>query len=201
MAGTRRAEAVRGHLEDVTSALQAVRIDTVEAAVAEILAAHRRARCVYVVGNGGSATTASHFACDLSKATIVEGMPRVRVISLTDNAALITAWANDAGYERVFAEQLLNLVTEGDVVVAFTVSGRSPNVLAAMAVASELEARTIAFLGCRSPASLHRCVDVAVHVPSDDFRVVEDCHLALAHAITASTRQALQSCSLTTDRS
>lgn len=193
MATTRRVDAVRQHLSNVVAALQAVRIDTVDAAVSEIVRAHQRSRCVYVVGNGGSATTSSHFACDLAKATIVEGTPRLRVISLTDNAALITAWANDASYDRVFAEQLMNLVTVGDVVVAFTVSGRSPNVLAATAVASERGARTVAFLGFRSPGSLHACVDVAVHVPSDDFRVVEDCHLVLAHAIVASMRQALLS--------
>jgi D-sedoheptulose 7-phosphate isomerase len=176
-------------------------MDTVEAAASEILRAHRRGRCVYVIGNGGSATTASHFACDLCKATIVGDRARLRVISLTDNTALLTAWANDTAYERIFAEQLVNLVTADDVVVAFTVSGRSPNVLAAMAVARERGARTVAFLGLQPPASLHGCVDVAVHVPSDDFRVVEDCHLALAHAITATTLQALLTSPLRTDRS
>jgi D-sedoheptulose 7-phosphate isomerase len=201
MAETRRADAVREHLSDVAGALRAIRIETVEAAVSEILRAHRRGRCVYLLGNGGSATTASHFACDLSKATIVEGTPRLRVISLADNTALLTAWANDAAYERIFAEQLTNLVAPGDVVVAFSVSGRSPNVLAAMAVAAERGARTVAFLGFLSPATLHSCVDVTVHVPSDDFRVVEDCHLALAHAVIASTRQAMLTCSLRTDRS
>jgi D-sedoheptulose 7-phosphate isomerase len=188
-----RTDAVCEHISDVAAVLQAVRTDTVHAAKAEILRAHRLRRCVYVLGNGGSATTASHFACDLCKATIVESGSRLRVMSLVDNTALLTAWANDTAYERIFAEQLVNLVAKGDLVVAFSVSGSSPNVLAAMAVAREREARTVAFLGLRAPASLHLDVDVAVHVPSDDFRVVEDCHLALAHAITAGTRQALLS--------
>ena len=199
MVETIRAAAVREHLSHVATGLRSVRIEAVEAAASEVLSAYRRGRCIYVIGNGGSATTATHFACDLCKATIVEGTPRMRVISLADNIALLTAWANDTAYERIFAEQLLNLARAGDVVIAFTVSGRSPNVLAAMAVARERGARTVAFLGLRSPASLERRVDVAVHVPSDDFRVVEDCHLALAHAITASTVQAVLTCPVGTD--
>jgi D-sedoheptulose 7-phosphate isomerase len=184
-------DAVREHISDVATVLQTVRTDSVHAAMSEILRAYRLRRSVYVLGNGGSATTASHFACDLCKATIVDATPRLRVISLVDNTALLTAWANDTTYDRIFAEQLVNLVVAGDLVVAFSVSGRSPNVLAAMAVAREREARTVAFLGLQLPASLQHRVDVAVHVASDDFRVVEDCHLALAHAITAGTRQTL----------
>lgn len=191
MADATPADVVHAHISDVVVVLQSVRTDAIDAAMSEILRAHRLGRNVYMLGNGGSASTASHFACDLCKATIVDGSPRLRASSLTDNSALLTAWANDTSYERVFAEQVRSIVTAGDLVVAFSVSGSSPNVLAAMAAARERGARTVAFLGLRSPSPLRDRVDVAVHVPSDDFRVVEDCHLALAHAITAGTRQAL----------
>ncbi|HZA01798.1 MAG TPA: SIS domain-containing protein, partial [Hyphomicrobiaceae bacterium] len=141
-------------------------------------------------GNGGSASTATHFACDLSKATIVQGRARLRVTSLTDNVALLTAWANDTSYENVFAEQLANLLNPGDVVVAISASGNSPNVIAAIKTAAACGATTVGIVGF-SGGSLKEAVDAVVHVPSDSYGVVEDCHLVLEHAITESTRNAL----------
>ncbi|MCI0556065.1 MAG: SIS domain-containing protein, partial [Anaerolineae bacterium] len=82
---------------------------------------------VFIIGNGGSAATASHFACDLGKNTVAAHLPRFRVISLTDNMAVFSAVANDLGYEQVFAEQLLNFMQEGDLVIAISASGNSPN--------------------------------------------------------------------------
>jgi D-sedoheptulose 7-phosphate isomerase len=142
------------------------------------------------VGNGGSASTATHFAADLAKATVVDGQPRLRVLSLTDNAALMTAWANDTSYDRIFAEQLENLIDPGDVVVAFSVSGNSPNVLNAVRAARARGAVTVGLVGA-SGGSLIDAVDISVQVPSQSYGVVEDCHLVLEHAITASTRSAL----------
>src|SRR3954465_13210997 len=85
-----------------------------------LLDCHRRSGTIFVLGNGGSAATASHFACDLSKGTRVAGMAGFRVVPLTDNAPLLTAWANDTSYDRVFAEQLAPLVRPGDLVVAIS---------------------------------------------------------------------------------
>jgi D-sedoheptulose 7-phosphate isomerase len=155
-----------------------------------IMRAHDDGRHVYILGNGGSASTASHFACDLSKATICGNGPRLRVTSLTDNIALLTAWANDTSYERVFAEQLLSLAAPGDVVVIISASGDSPNVLAAARAARELGATTVALVGFGGGV-LKQVVDVAIHVKSYDYGVVEDCQLVLEHAITASVRGAL----------
>jgi len=102
--------ALEDHITDVRAALALISVDAMERVVSIILDAYRRNKHVYIVGNGGSATTATHFACDLSKATIVEGRARLRVTSLTDNIALLTAWANDTSYENVFAEQLCNRI-------------------------------------------------------------------------------------------
>jgi D-sedoheptulose 7-phosphate isomerase len=178
------------HIAEVRRVLAEISKPAVERVVAVILDAYRRGAHIYVLGNGGSASTASHFACDLSKATIVDSRPRLRVTSLTDNVALITAWANDGSFEAIFSEQLANVVNRHDVVLAISVSGNSPNVLAAIATARERGAVTVGFVGL-SGGAVKGAVDVAVQVASDDYGVVEDCHLVLEHAITASTRRAL----------
>ena len=181
---------VAEHLADVRSALERVPLDAVHQVVSIILAAHQRDSHVYILGNGGSASTASHFACDLSKATIVEGKARLRVTSLNDNVALLTAWANDASYERVFAEQLSNLLSAGDVVIAISASGNSPNVLAAMTAARERGAVTVGLVG-HDGGQLLKLVDQDVHVAHESYSVVEDCHLVLEHAITGCVRSEL----------
>lgn len=182
--------ALEGHIAEVRAALADIPIEAIEEVVQIILEAYRQKRHVYMLGNGGSASTASHFACDLSKATIIEGHARLRVSSLTDNVALLTAWANDTSYTNVFAEQLDNLLNPGDVVVAISASGNSPNVLAAIAAARARGAITVGLVGFTG-GELKSAVDAAVHVPSQSYGVVEDCHLVLEHAITESTRSAL----------
>jgi D-sedoheptulose 7-phosphate isomerase len=184
------ATVLENHIEEVRTVLAQIPIAAVERVVEIIVAAHQQNQHVYILGNGGSASTASHFACDLSKATIVDGQPRLRVTSLTDNVALLTAWANDTSYENVFAEPLANLVNPGDVVIAISASGNSPNVLAAVRSARARGAVTVGLVGF-SGGLLQDSVDAAVHVPSHHYGVVEDCHLVLEHGITESTRQAL----------
>src|SRR4051794_6814222 len=97
--------------------------------VAELLlACQERGGTVFVLGNGGSAATASHFVCDLTKGTRNNGLPTFRAIALTDNVPLVTAWANDTSYDRIFAEQLDALVQPDDLVIAISASGNSMNV-------------------------------------------------------------------------
>jgi D-sedoheptulose 7-phosphate isomerase len=184
------AVSLEDHIADVRAVLARIPVDAIERVVEIILDAYRERKHLYVVGNGGSASTATHFACDLSKATIVEGRARLRVTSLSDNVSLLTAWANDTSYENVFAEQLANLLDPDDVVVAISASGNSKNVLAAVRAARERGAVTVGFIGF-SGGALKDAVDAAIHVPSDSYGVVEDCHLVLEHAITESTRGAL----------
>lgn len=178
------------HVRELREALEGVSAEAVQRVVELILRAHRGGRRIYVLGNGGSASTSSHFACDLAKATIHGDERRLRVTSLTDNVAVLTAWANDTSYERVFAEQVVSLVDPGDVVVAISASGDSPNVVAAVLAARALKASTVALVGF-SGGALRDLADVVVHVRSYDYGIVEDCHLTLEHAITAALRDAL----------
>lgn len=142
---------------------------------------------VFIIGNGGSAATASHMACDLGKNTQVPGFPRFRVIALTDNMAFFSAWANDCGYENVFAEQLANFVRPADVVVAISTSGNSPNVLKAVELAGQHGAFTIGWTGYGG-GKLAALVNLAVVVPNQEIELVEDVHLMLQHMVTKHLR-------------
>jgi D-sedoheptulose 7-phosphate isomerase len=185
------ADVLQRHLREVARALDSIHPHDVGRVVEAILGAARRGGHVYVAGNGGSASTASHLACDLAKSTIVDGRRRLRVTSLCDSMALLTAWANDTSYERAFAEQLIGVVKPADVLLLISVSGNSPNVLVAAAAARDEGARTVALIG-RDGGALRAAADVVVQVDSHDYGVVEDCHLAIQHAVTASVRSALR---------
>ncbi len=157
-----------------------------------LLTCQARGRVVFVVGNGGSAATASHFACDLSKGTRRDGPPTFHVVSLTDNVPLLTAWANDSGYDRVFSEQLTALARPGDLLVAISASGNSPNVVAAVDAARSCGMAVVGLSG-RSGGRLAHLVDVVVNVPSDRIEVVEDAHLIVAHSLCVAVRERLAS--------
>src|SRR5881227_3425394 len=105
--------------------------------------AYRNGRRIFIMGNGGSAATASHFALDLSKNTITAGAPRLKAISLTDHVPLITAWSNDTAYEHIFAEQLANMIAPGDVVIGISAIGNSLNVINAICLAKQYRAYTV----------------------------------------------------------
>ncbi len=152
--------------------------------VAEALTdAWQRDRTIFIAGNGGSAATAAHFASDLSKTTLGRAprARRVRATALADNTALLTAWANDDGYERVFAEQLRNLARPQDVLVLISCSGSSPNVLAAARAAREMDVRVVAMTAPDTP--LHDLADLPVAIPGPTPQVMEDIHLAACHAL------------------
>jgi D-sedoheptulose 7-phosphate isomerase len=160
--------------------------------VADILLdAHYNGRAVYLFGNGGSAALASHFACDLGKGTVNGSGHRFRVLSLTDNVPLMTAWANDSHYEHIFAEQLENFVREHDVALAISGSGNSPNVLNALRTARRAGATTIGLTGFRGGKMKSLC-DVCVIVPSDNMQIIEDLHLCISHALFTTIRSKLQ---------
>ena len=145
-------------------------------------------RQVFILGNGGSASTASHFVCDLGKNTRVQGTPNFRVMGLTDNMALFSALANDEGYENVFSQQLGNYLQPDDVVIGISTSGNSPNVVNAIQFANSFGAKTIGFTGFTS-GMLGSMVDIDLHVPSHSIEHVEDIHLVLEHLITKALRE------------
>lgn len=151
----------------------------------ELELARQHQRTVFFIGNGGSAATASHFANDLVKATRVDGRLGFRAMSLTDNIQLLTALANDYGYETVFTGQMRDLFKKEDLLVAISASGNSPNVVAAVKLAKERGGRTVGLVGFDGGALRALC-DVVVHVQSEkgEYGPVEDIHLILEHLIT-----------------
>lgn len=156
----------------------------IEKVVGELVRAYREGRRIFLFGNGGSAALASHFACDLGKGTASDctGGKRFRAVALTDNIPLITAWANDSSYEDVFAEQLRNLLTPGDIAFAISGSGNSPNVLRALAVAKSSGCTTVGMTGY-SGGKMKPLCDYCIVVPSDNMQVIEDFHLSVSHAL------------------
>lgn len=152
-----------------------------------LLRARDEGRTIFIIGNGGSAATASHMANDLNKGAAVPGQGRFRALALTDNVPLITAWANDTQYEQIFVEQMANFLTPGDVLVAISGSGNSPNVIAAVEWAGRAGAVTIGFTG-GTGGQLRGLVDCCVIVPSSRMEQIEDMHLVLSHALCVSLR-------------
>lgn len=173
---------LREYLGRLISTLEAMPIERVEEMSEALYRAYTDGKQVFVLGNGGSASTASHMAADLGKNTIGPNMRRFRIMSLNDNIPLITALANDLGYENMFAEQLQSLIQPGDVLIVISGSGRSPNVLRAMEYARTCSAEVIALLGFDGgPAE--DLADLSVRIDSSDYGVVEDAHLIINHIL------------------
>jgi D-sedoheptulose 7-phosphate isomerase len=177
-------EVYLAELADVLARLDAAAVDRLVDAI-------RRARdaggTIYTLGNGGSATTASHLALDLAKNIRRPDRPHLRVFALTDNVGLLTAWANDARYEEVFAAQLDGVVRPDDLVVAISASGNSRNVLAAVAIARAVGAGTFGLTGYDG-GQLKAAADDCVVVPSRNMQAIEDAHLAIVHGVMCALR-------------
>jgi len=155
---------------------------------------------IFIIGNGGSASTASHFACDLAKTTAVEGKKRFKVISLTDNVPLLTALTNDNGFASIFVEQLKNLLEKDDVLIAISVHGGSgqdkaglwsQNLTAAIQYAKDNSARTIGIAGFDGGA-FKKMTDVCVVVPANSTPYVESWHATLEHLICSCLKERIQ---------
>lgn len=175
----------------LASIMQAMPFDMLTKAAELLLNCYRRGSTIFIVGNGGSAATASHFACDLAKGTQVKGMPAFRVISLSDNVPLMSAWANDTNYDRIFAEQLSTLVRPEDIIIAISASGNSPNILAAARMAKKSGAITLALTG-QDGGKLSQLADFIIYVPSKCIEQVEDAHLVIAHSLCVVLREQLR---------
>ena len=172
--------------------LQAISRPHLEAVLRLLEGAYRNGHRIFIMGNGGSAATASHFALDLAKNTIMPGVPRLKAISLTDHVPLITAWSNDTAYEHIFAEQLANMIEPGDVAIGISTSGNSPNVINALRLAKESRAATIGLLGATG-GKIKDMVDAYVLAPDQNIEQEEDAHMILAHVITRHMREVVRS--------
>lgn len=182
---------VPAYLEELSATIQKLPLPAIEHLVRVFLEAYENRRTIFLFGNGGSAALASHMTCDLGKGTMPVLGKRLRAVALTDNVALITAWANDTRYENIFAEQLENLLQPGDVAFAISASGNSPNILAALSFARQAGAITAGITGFEGGKMKSLC-DVCVVVPSDNMQIVEDLHLSIAHSVFRALRQEIQ---------
>ncbi len=188
---TAMTEHVQHYFAELRESVSSMPAQEVDKVISILLESAHRGRKVFVCGNGGSASTAAHIACDLAKNTMIAGAPRLRVVGLTDNVPMMTAWANDTGYDNVFSAQLIPLIEPGDVLIGISCSGNSANVLNAVAAARQLGATTVGFTG-NIGGQLIDFVDICIRVSHPLIEVQEDMHLALGHCITVALRHELQ---------
>ncbi len=175
----------KNYIQYVSDVIQSISLDEIQGFIEVLLKARNEGSCIYFIGNGGSAATASHFVNDISIGTNSKNKP-FRALSLCDNQAVITAIANDSGYKEVFSQQLEVLLKKGDVVVAISASGNSENILRAMSVAKQKHATTVGLTGFDG-GKLRELADITVHVPTGDkeYGPAEDAHMVLDHLVSA----------------
>lgn len=175
---------INEYLELLTNAINTLPKDMLQEHIDILKAAHADGRQVFLLGNGGSAMTAAHIACDFQKGVKEVTGKRFKAMSITDNVALMTAWANDTDYDNIFAEQLDSLLHKDDVVIAISGSGNSPNVLKAVERANELGAITLGWSGFGG-GKLAKLVHKPLVVESNNMQRVEDIHMIIGHVVFA----------------
>ena len=173
---------IKKYFSDLRQVLLEMPLGKIQKMVDLLFDAYLKEKQVFIMGNGGSAATASHFMVDLSKQTICSTPKRFKVISLTDNIPSMTAWANDASYEDIFVEQLRNLHQPGSLVIAISASGNSENVLRAVEFAKKNGSVTIGLTGFEG-GKLKDIADEVILVPSNLIGQIEDIHLSLIHLV------------------
>ena len=179
------------YLDDIRKTLDLMEedlINQIDELATILIKARDKKNTIFIIGNGGSASTASHFATDLSKGTIVNGVSRFKALALTDSIPSISAWANDVDFEDIFVEQLRNLMEPGDVVIAISCSGNSMNVIKAIEYANRKGGVTIGFSGYDG-GRLLKCTQQNIHVPNYCIQRVEDIHLLIGHLLTSLIRE------------
>jgi D-sedoheptulose 7-phosphate isomerase len=179
------------YLDGLKTVIDKVDVDQVATVIDRLLRAYQRDGYIYIFGNGGSASTASHFVNDFNKGIDPHGTRRFRFCCLNDNVPTVLALANDVGYDQVFAGQLRNFLTNRDVVIGISGSGNSPNVLEAIRYAKSREVETIALVGYDG-GRLRELVDYCIHVPVHDMQKVEDVHLAMNHLMMTALKELLE---------
>jgi D-sedoheptulose 7-phosphate isomerase len=167
---------------EVLKALETVDLAKVNQAIELFKDARAGGRHIFVCGNGGSASTASHFACDIVKGASQGRSQRFRIMALTDQIATLTAYANDVSYDCVFVEQLRNFAQPGDLVMCISGSGNSPNVIRAMEYANSIGCKTLALTG-RDGGKLGPLAQLNIQVAAPHMGRIEDSHMIVCHMI------------------
>ncbi|MDP3987516.1 MAG: SIS domain-containing protein [Candidatus Levybacteria bacterium] len=180
---------VKNYLSELKTTLDSLDLEKIEEAIDLLIQTYNKRRKVFIFGNGGSASTATHMACDLGKGTLQRvydnNERRLKVISLNDNVALITAFANDLSFDDIFSQQLRNLVDSDDLVIALSGSGNSKNVVKALKYAKECGAKTIGILGFKTGGEAGKLVDCAIIANTNHYGQIEDIQLILDHILTS----------------
>jgi D-sedoheptulose 7-phosphate isomerase len=181
---------LKKYLDEQSSCLVSLtsQISLISSIVEKLLEGRENGSRIFIMGNGGSSSTASHFVSDLLKTSITKNTKRFDATSLTDNIPVLTAWANDTSYEEIFSEQLKNFIKKNDIVIAFSGSGTSKNVVKALKLARDSEAFSIGFTG-KSGGEFPNLCDICVKVQSTDMLTIESFHVMLCHIITSGIRQ------------
>lgn len=183
------------YLNQLKNNLEILDLKRIDRIVDTLLRAYKNNKQIFIMGNGGSAILASHFACDLRKETLqniyANQEKKFKITSLTDNIALITAFSNDLGYEYIFSQQLNNLISEGDVVIGISASGNSKNIINAINLAKKNKAITIGFLGFDG-GKLKDIVDFKILIKTDHYGIIEDIHSTLQHMICSILKEKIQ---------
>jgi D-sedoheptulose 7-phosphate isomerase len=167
---------------DLLKTVEAIDLDKVSQAIDWFTQARADGRHIFVCGNGGSSSTASHFVCDMVKGASFGRPARFRIMTLADQTPTLTAYANDVGYDAVFVEQLKNFAQPGDLFLAISGSGNSPNVLRAMEYANQAGCRTMALTG-RDGGRLGPMAQLNIQVPVPHMGRIEDAHMIVCHMI------------------
>lgn len=184
-------EMVKRYFAEIRETLTSISQTNLQTLLSLLEETYHNGRRIFIMGNGGSAATASHLALDLAKNTIMPDVPRLKAISLTDHVPLITAWGNDTAYEYIFSEQLASMIEPGDLVIGISTSGNSPNVINALRLAKLSGAYTVGLLGAKG-GKIREMVDVYVLAPGQNIEQEEDIHMILAHVITRYMREVVR---------
>ena len=161
--------------------------EVIEKIYVEIKNAQKNNNKIFIMGNGGSASTSSHFVSDLLKTSLTKEANRIKAISLTDNIPVVMAWANDTSFEDIFYSQLENFLVKGDLVIGISGSGNSKNVIKAIEFANSKEAKTICLLG-KDGGKLAKISQTNLIIPNNDMLTIETMHLLICHLLTSLLR-------------
>jgi len=180
---------VHSYVAELKRSLDSLDVQKINEAIEILYQAYQNRRIVYLIGNGGGATTATHMACDLGKGTLERVYDthekRFQVVSLTDNVAILTAFGNDVSFDDIFVQQLRNLVQKDDVVIVLSGSGNSKNLIKAVRYAKKMGAKTVGFLGFKTGGRLGKIVDCPIRIKSVHYGPCEDVQLVLNHIIVS----------------
>lgn len=152
-----------------------------------LIKARNQNKKIFTMGNGGSASTASHFVSDLLKTALTKNSKKFNAISLVDNLPVFSAWANDVSYDDVFVEQLKNYYVKGDIIIGISGSGNSKNVIKALEYGKQNSAFCIGLTGLAG-GKMKKCTDLCLRVPTNDMLAIESLHVTICHSIIASIR-------------